>query len=271
MTRRSKPPNMKRQRLKYAARPRSGYRRIVSPANARLRLIEFGVVSLARGESIDLRTGGKETVVTLTLGRLSVEGADGKIALGPRKSVFDELPFSVYARGVQRLTLTARSKVEALVSQAPSRKRKPIFEAIEPSDVVERTVGKGTYERRVRTIVGEDFLLAERLLVGETINQAGKWSSYPPHRHENNAPPHETRLEEVYYYKLENPKAFGIQRIYTDDGRIDETHAVREGDLCVLPRGYHPVAATPASRLYYFWALAGKDRKMLVKEDPNFV
>ena len=261
---------MKTQRLKYAARPRSGYRRIVSPANARLRLIEFGVVSLARGESIDLRTTGKEIVVTLTRGRLSVEGADGKIALGPRKSVFDERPFSVYARGGRRLTLTARSKVEALVSQAPSTKRKPIFEAIEPSAVVERTVGKGTYERRVRTIVGEDFP-AEKLLVGETINQAGKWSSYPPHRHEKNTPPHEARLEEVYYYKLENPKAFGIQRIYTDDGRIDETHSVREGDLCVLPRGYHPVAATPASKLYYFWALAGKDRKMLVKEDPNFV
>lgn len=261
---------MKTQRLKYAAHPRSGYRRIVSPANARLRLIEFGVVTLARGESIVLRTVGKETVVTLTGGRLSVEGADRKATIGPRKSVFDEKPFSVYARGIDRLTLTARSKTEALISQAPSRKRKPVFEVIEPSAVVEKTVGKGTYERRVRTIVGEDFP-AERLLVGETINQAGKWSSYPPHRHEKSEPPRESRLEEIYYYKLENPKTFGIQRIYTDDGRIDETHAVGEGDLCVLPRGYHPVAATPASKLYYFWALAGKDRKMLVREDPNFV
>ncbi len=261
---------MKAQRLKYAARPRSGYRRIVSPANARLRLIEFGVVTLARGESINVPTRGKETVVTLTRGRLFVEGADRKATIGPRKSVFDEKPSSVYARGIDRLTLTARSRVEALVSQAPSRKRKPIFEVIEPSAAVERTVGKGAYERRVRTIVGEDFP-AEKLLVGETINQAGKWSSYPPHRHEKSEPPLEARLEEVYYYKLENPKAFGIQRIYTDDGRIDETHAVGEGDLCVLPRGYHPVAATPASKLYYFWALAGKDRKMLVREDPNFV
>lgn len=260
---------MNKATLKYPARSRRGYRRIVSPANARLRLIEFGVVALARGESVDLRFDRKEIAVTLVKGTLSVAGADHKITLGPRKSVFDELPSAVYARGTNRLALTARSKVEALISCAPARARKPFIQAIEPSEVVDRIVGTGTYERSVRTIIGEDFP-AERLLVGETINQAGKWSSYPPHRHEKNSPPHEARLEEVYYYKLESPKAFGIQRIYTDDGRIDETHTVREGDLCVLPRGYHPVAATPNSRLYYFWALGGQNRKMQVRTDPNF-
>jgi 5-deoxy-glucuronate isomerase len=260
---------MKKEILKYPARHRRGYRRIVSPANARLRLIEFGVVTLARGESVDLCFSGKEIAVTILRGTLSVETADRKIILGPRKSVFDELPSAVYAKGIERLALTARSKVEALVSSAPARARKPLVKVIEPSEVTERVVGTGTYERNVRTIIGEDFP-AERLLVGETINQAGKWSSYPPHRHEKHSPPHEAKLEEVYYYKLENPKAFGIQRIYTDDARIDETHTVREGDLCVLPRGYHPVSATPNSRLYYFWALAGKSRKMHVRNDPNF-
>jgi 5-deoxy-glucuronate isomerase len=261
---------MKKQNLKFAARPKSGYRRIVSPAEARLRLIEFGVVRLKRGESVDLRTSGKEVAITLTRGKLSIEAGGEKAVLGPRKSVFDELPSAVYARGIDRIEITARSGVEALVTIAPCRSRKKIVEVIEPSAVVEKIVGEGTYERHVRTIIGEDFP-AERILIGETINGAGKWSSYPPHRHEKDSPPDEARLEEVYYYKLENPKAFGIQRIYTDDGRIDETHTVREGDLCVLPRGYHPVSATPNSRLYYFWALAGKTRRMLVREDPNFV
>jgi len=261
---------MKKKALKYPAKSKSGYRRIVSPTNARLRLIEFGVVTLARGESVTLRIGGKEAAVTILGGKLSIEGADRKATLGPRKSVFDDAPSAVYTRGIARLVLTARSKVEALVSCAPARKRRPFIEVIGPADVVERAVGTGTYERRVLTIIGEDFP-AERLLVGETINQAGKWSSYPPHRHDKDSPPHEANLEEVYYYKLEQPKAFGLQRIYTDDGRIDETHTVRDGDLCVLPRGYHPVAATPLSRLYYFWALAGKNRKMQVRTDPNFV
>jgi 5-deoxy-glucuronate isomerase len=260
---------MKKETLKYPARSRRGYRRIVSPAGARLRLIEFGVVTLSRGESVNLRPAGKEMAVTIVRGTLSVEGADRKIILGHRKSVFDESPSAVYARGINRLVLTARSKVEALVSYAPARAHRPFLKAIEPSEVVERIVGTGTYERSVRTIIGEDFP-AERLLVGETINQAGKWSSYPPHRHDKDSPPHEANLEEVYYYKLEQPKAFGLQRIYTDDGRIDETYTVRDGDLCVLPRGYHPVAATPHSRLYYFWALAGKNRKMQVRTDPDF-
>ncbi len=260
---------MKAQGLKYPARSRAGYQRIVSPANARLRLTEFGVVSLGRGDSVGLKISGKEIAITLTRGKCSVEGIDGKFSLGPRKSVFDEPPEAVYARGMDRLSISARSKVEALISIAPARSRKAVMELIEPRKVVERTVGKGTYRRLVRTIIGEDFP-AERLLVGETINEAGKWSSYPPHRHEKDSPPHEARLEEVYYYKLENPKAFGLQRIYTDDGRIDEAHTVREGDLCVLPRGYHPVVATPHSRLYYFWALAGKNRKMHVRVDPSF-
>jgi 5-deoxy-glucuronate isomerase len=260
---------MKKESLKYPARKKRGYRRIVSPADARLRLIEFGIVTLARGESVILRPDRKEAAVTIVRGTLSVESADRRLTLGPRRSVFDELPSAVYARGIDRLALRARSKVEALVSCAPARARTPFMQAIGPSEVVERTVGTGTYERSVRTIIGEDFP-AERLLVGETINQAGKWSSYPPHRHDKDSPPHEANLEEVYYYKLEQPKAFGLQRIYTDDGRLDETHTVHDGDLCVLPRGYHPVAATPHSRLYYFWALAGKNRKMRVRTDPNF-
>jgi len=260
---------LKREGLKYTPRLRTGYSRIVCPDNARLRSIEFGVVGLARGEAAELPVAGREVVVTLLGGRCAAEAAGRKLIIGPRKDIFNERPTSVYARGVDRLRLAARARMQALVSIAPARSRKVVIEAIDPSAVVERVVGEGTYERKVRTIVGEDFP-AEKLLVGETINQAGKWSSYPPHRHEKDDLPHEVKLEEVYYYKLENPAGFGLQRIYTDDGRIDETHTVRDGDLCVLPRGYHPVAATPNSRLYYFWALAGKNRKMRVRVDPSF-
>ncbi|NQU08431.1 MAG: 5-deoxy-glucuronate isomerase [Candidatus Abyssubacteria bacterium] len=261
--------DMKREGLKFTFRPRQGYRRIVCPDNARLRLIEFGTINLARGESVDLPLAGREVAVTLLRGRLSAECGRDRFAIGPRKNIFEEGPWAIYARGIDGLALVARSRVEALVSSAPAPRGKAAVQTIKPSDIIERTVGAGTYKRSVRTIIGEDFQ-AERLLIGETINQAGKWSSYPPHRHENNSPPDEAKLEEVYYYKLEKPNGFGVQRIYTDDGRIDETHTVRDGDLCVLPRGYHPVAAAPNSRLYYFWALAGKNRKMLVRVDPHF-
>lgn len=260
---------MKDASLKFTRKMRPGYTRIVSPGTARLRLIEFGTISLSRGDSLNVPIAGKEVVLTLLRGRCAIECSSRKLVLGPRRNIFEERPWAVYARGIDGFRVSARSRLEMLVSGAPASTRNPVIEAVAPSEVVERIVGSGTYERRVRTIVGEDFS-AERLLVGETINEAGKWSSYPPHRHEKDSPPHETKLEEVYYYKLEKPKGFGLQRIYTDDGRIDEAHTVRDGDLCVLPRGYHPVAATPNSRLYYFWALAGKTRKMHWRVDPNF-
>ena len=260
---------MKKTALKFAAAERQGYRRIVSPKNSPLRMIEFGTVNLRRGESIILQASRREVILTLLGGRCSLQCDDLNLAVGPRKSVFEEHAWTVYARGVKQMKLTARSRLEMLVSSAPASSKKQTVELIGPNEVAERTVGSGTYERRVRTIIGEDFP-AERLLVGETINQAGKWSSYPPHRHEKDALPRESKLEEVYFYKLEKSGSFGLQRIYTDDGRIDEAHTVREGDLCVLPRGYHPVSAAPNSKLYYFWALAGKTRKMCVRVDPCF-
>ncbi len=261
---------MKNVDLRFQCIGRSGYRRIVSPKNAPLELIEFGIVRLRGRESIILPIFGREVAATLIRGSCNVEGDGRKLSMGPRKDVFSQQAWAVYACGLERLKITARASLEVLVSLAPITSRKPLLTLIEPSAVIERTVGEETYERRVRTIIGEDSP-AQRLLVGETINEAGKWSSYPPHRHEKDALPHEAKLEEVYYYKLEKPNGFGVQRIYTDDGGINKTYTVRDGDLCVIPRGYHPVAAAPNSRLYYFWTLAGKHRKMRYRVDPHFL
>jgi 5-deoxy-glucuronate isomerase len=261
---------IKRIGLKVSPDRRAGYVRAVSSENTPLRLIDFGIIRLDYRESLILPTAGKEVVLTLVCGRCVIEGMGSKLTIGPRKNIFDEQPWAVYARGIDRLSFTARSRIEILVSGAPAKDSDPMFREILPSDVIEKVVGCETYERRVRTIVGEDFP-AKRLLVGETINSPGKWSSYPPHRHEKDAPPEEVKLEEVYFYHLEKPESFGLQRIYTDDGRIDEAHVVRDGDVCLIPRGYHPVAATPNSRLYYFWALAGKTRKMHIYTDPDFL
>lgn len=81
--------------------------------------------------------------------------------------------------------------------------------------------GKRCFEREVHTIVGEDFP-AEKLIVGETFNKPGLWSSYPPHRHEKNRPPEEYFLEEVYHYRVEPEGGFGIQVLYTGDKELEE-------------------------------------------------
>jgi 5-deoxy-glucuronate isomerase len=106
---------------------------------------------------------------------------------------------------------------------------------------------------------------AHRLMVGETFNPPGHWSSYPPHKHDGRDG--EPKLEEIYYYRIDPPQGFGHQMLYTADGE-SVTHVVRDGDAVLLPYGYHPVAAPPGYKLYYLWAMAGAERKLALHEDP---
>ena len=114
---------------------------------------------------------------------------------------------------------------------------------------------------------------AQRLLVGETFNAAGQWSSFPPHKHDGGDG--EPALEEVYYYRFDRPDGFGFQGLYehADPERDGSERAVflRHGAVVGIPRGYHPVCAAPGYRLYYLWALstaAGTPRGLALYEDP---
>jgi 5-deoxy-glucuronate isomerase len=75
----------------------------------------------------------------------------------------------------------------------------------------------------------------------------GHWSSYPPHKHDRDALPSESLLEETYYHRLNPPQGFALQRVYTDDRSLDETLAPSDGDVVLVPRGYHPVGAPHAT------------------------
>ncbi len=98
---------------------------------------------------------------------------------------------------------------------------------------------------------------ADRLLVCEVLTPAGNWSSYPPHKHDRHAPPVEADLEETYYYRFSGPDGYGIQRLYTSDGRSDQTIPVTGGDLIIVRDGYHPFVAAPGFDAYYLNTLAG--------------
>src|SRR5438876_12294599 len=115
--------------------------------------------------------------------------------------------------------------------------------------------GSGRTERTIHNILMEDRL-AEALLVTEVLTPAGNWSSYPPHKHDTDDPPRETYLEEPYYHRLRRPEGWAIQRVYTRDGAVDASIAVRDGDCVLVPRGYHPVSAAPGYDLYYLNILA---------------
>jgi 5-deoxy-glucuronate isomerase len=127
-------------------------------------------------------------------------------------------------------------------------------------------VGHGNWSRTVRTIIGPEHA-AVRLLLGETINPPGNWSSYPPHRHDRQDPPREVNLEEVYLFKVDPPGGFGVQIRY-DLGGAEEAFLVHDDDIAVIRAGFHPVVAASGYSLYYLWVMAGEGRVMIPYLDP---
>jgi 5-deoxy-glucuronate isomerase len=111
---------------------------------------------------------------------------------------------------------------------------------------------------------------AESLLIAEVITPGGHWSSYPPHKHDVSSPSGETQLEETYYHRLRHPTGFAVQRVYTDDLSIDETIAVFDRDVVMVPKGYHPVGAPAGLDLYYLNVMAGPERRWRITVAPGF-
>jgi 5-deoxy-glucuronate isomerase len=107
-------------------------------------------------------------------------------------------------------------------------------------------------------------------MVIEVYTPAGNWSSFPPHKHDVHTPPAEVDLEEIYYYRIDRPEGYAIQRVYSYDGKRDETITVRDGELVLIPDGYHPVVAAHGYNIYYLNALSGSARSLAASLDPNY-
>ena len=111
--------------------------------------------------------------------------------------------------------------------------------------------------------------MAGSLLVTEVFTPAGHWSSYPSHRHDEDDFPWMTHLEETYYHRLNPAQGFAVQRVYTEDGSLDQTMAVRDHDVVLVPRGHHPVGAPYGYDLYYLNVMAGPRRAWRFQNDPD--
>ena len=217
---------------------------------------------LPEGGSAEFNAADEETVVVLQHGA-GTFAANGESWNVQRSSVFTERATALYLPPGQPLRVDATSALEAVLVSTPAPPGGvPVLQP--PSKVEVNDRGRDAYTREVHNIfVGDSYV--QRLMVGETFNPPGKWSSYPPHKHDGRDG--EPTLEEVYYYRVDPQSGFGHQMLYTADGE-SVVHEVRDGDLVLLPYGYHPVAAAPGYRLYYLWAIAGAQRKLAVYEDP---
>lgn len=237
----------------------------ITPESAGWDYVGFRVVRLGQGESHAHGEQGREACLVVLTGSITViAGGERFAAIGGRKSVFDGAAVSVYVPAGTRYAIEADTDAEIAICTAPGSGAGQT--RLIRSDTVE-VRGRGTNTRHVRNILSEADA-AESLLVVEVITPGGHWSSYPPHKHDRDAYPEETFLEETYYHRLSPPQGFAFQRVYTDERDIDETMAVEDGDVVMVPRGYHPVGAPHGYDLYYLNVMAGPRRNWVFSNDP---
>ena len=248
---------------------RDGEWDVVDPGSAGWRYLSFRVDRLRDGENVTRNTGGEEIALVPLGGGCAVDTGGERYELGERASVFDGMPWALYLPRDTEYTMTALGDVEVAVSGALADERlEPRL--VTPKDVEIEVRGSGNATRQINHILKPEFP-AQRLLVVEVFTPAGNWSSYPPHKHDVDDPPGEVVLEEVYYYRTqrEPPGAFAVQRLYSPQYGTDVTETVRDGDIMLVPHGYHTTAAAHGYDLYYLNGLAGDRRSMASADDPE--
>lgn len=241
----------------------------ITPESAGWTYVGFEVVRLTAGQALERHTGGREICLVLLSGRANASaGGEQWLDIGRRMSVFEQTPpYSVYVPGGDRYRAEALTDVELAVCSAPGRGGHKA-RLIAPEQVGTEMRGSGSMERRIHNILPEQEP-ADSLLVVEVFTPGGHWSSYPPHKHDRDALPEESLLEETYYYRIEPQQGFAVQRVYTDDRSLDEALVVKDGEAVLVPRGYHPVSAPPGYGVYYLNVMAGPHRTWKFRNDPD--
>lgn len=228
--------------------------------------LSLDLLVLGKGESFEYSTGSSEVAVVPLKASVRVEAQGGVYTLR-RADVFSEKASALCLPRETRAVFHAVVRSELALCKARSdRSGKVVFI---PADAVrEKTVGRDNWRRRVVDII-DPSVEAERIVLGETFNEPGCWSSFPPHKHDTLTPGVEAKMEEIYLFRLDPAEGFGTQTVY-GGMNADYSFKVEDYDAVSIPWGYHPVSAMPGYRLYYLWFLAGEGRTLMPNTDPRY-
>ncbi|OCG02082.1 5-deoxy-glucuronate isomerase [Gilliamella sp. wkB112] len=245
----------------------------ITPENAGWKYIGFDVYLLKSGQTVSFSTQDREYCLVLVSGLASVKTTkENYLKIGKRMSPFERIPpYSVYVPHHDEIKVTAETDIELAVCSAPGFGELPA-RLISPEDVDTEHRGKGRNQRYVQNIL-PDYKQADSLLVVEVYTDEGNTSSYPSHKHDRNAFPDETLLEETYYHRFDPQQGFCMQRVYTDDRSLDECVAAYDKDVVKVPKGYHPVATIAGYNNYYLNVMAGPLRqwRFTWEKDHNWI
>ncbi|MCZ0961008.1 5-deoxy-glucuronate isomerase [Paracoccus benzoatiresistens] len=233
----------------------------ITPQSAGWRYVGFSLYRLRAGETAAEATGDNEAILVMVEGKARMEAAGQDWGtLGERMDVFEKTPpHCLYVPNGQEWRAEAATDCVVAVCSAPGRGGHAA-RRIGPEGITLTQRGKDSNTRWINNIAMEAEDFCDSLLVTEVFTPAGNWSSYPSHRHDEDDFPRITYLEETYYHRLNPRDGWGIQRVYTDDGALDEMMAVRDGDVVLVPRGHHPCGAPHGFEMYYLNVMAGPRR-----------
>jgi 5-deoxy-glucuronate isomerase len=245
-----------------------GFTSLSKVGTSTLSKLEFGMVELAPGTSVNYDTGENETAFIFLGGNADFELAGKKWEnVGGRRSVFEGKAHSVYIPRRQKIRITGRTNVKiAVAGTKVDVDTEP--QLITPEKVRASVLGVKPWERESHFII-DGTTNAKKLTVGEGFATPGNWSGFPPHKHDVDNMPAEAVLDEIYYFLFQPSQGFGIQRLYTKDGEIDECYVVKNDDFVEFPRGYHTTVGAPGYNMYLLWMMAGEHQGFFRSNDPD--
>ncbi len=243
----------------------------ITPQSAGWGYVGFGLYRLTPGETVAEPTGDTEVILVLVEGKATIGAGDQDFGeRGDRMDVFEKTPpHCIYVPAGSDWSATATTDCTLAVCTAPARPGRKA-QVIGPEGIATTPRGKGANTRYINAIAMEERDVADSLLVTEVFTPQGNWSSYPPHRHDEDDFPHMTYLEETYYHRLKPEAGFALQRVFTDDLTLNETVAPANHDVVLVPRGHHPAAAPYGFELYYLNVMAGPRRNWRFENHPDF-
>ncbi len=236
----------------------------VAPGSTASRNLFYGRIILEAGDApIEFATQTHETGLICLNGSGTVTTDGHTFAM----SRYDAL----YVPRDSNISVSSEGAFDLAEISAPVEKRYPLqfvaFDAIRKDPSLHFTAGSKPTERDLNILLGKN-IEAGRIMAGVTFSAQGNWTSWPPHEHHN-------MLEEAYLYIDMPAPQFGIQLVYTDCDDPELVQIVREGDVVLMPKGYHPNVAAPGGSINFLWMMAanreGEDRQFgVVNVQPEF-
>jgi 5-deoxy-glucuronate isomerase len=250
----------------------------ISSAEAGWTHLNFMARTMTPGQRWTGNTGSNEYLFVLLGGNFQAETSAGswKTSNG-RKDVFSGLPHALYLPKNTDYEITPNGNLLDIACGWCQADKSFPAQFIIPSDVEKMGIeyrGGDNASRQINRIMPPGSQ-CNKLVCVEVYTPSGNWSSFPAHKHDSRKTDPETgklleaELEEIYFYKIQKPQGFALQRVYNDSRSLNEIAEAHNNDVVLIPEGYHPVVAGHGYNVYYLNFLAGSDQSLASTDDPD--